>query len=222
MNDSNPPRSVGGAPKTPAEGTTVSTRRPKGYVGEGHETIGSDLLAVRDALVWMSGDKSEAAAATVCRQVLGAENAAKLDGVKAEGWYPIGWLLAMMDAIDGKIGPNGLRRMGRVLFQRSHAERAKAALHTGRDVVHAIDGLYNSANRGARIGGWKVLSFSSASAELEKTTPHHCVMEEGILAEACATVGASVMVTQRACFRQGADACIYVLVPSVIGRAWGG
>jgi hypothetical protein len=41
--------------------------------------------------------------------------------------------------------------------------------------------MYHHANRGTGIGGWKVLRFDAGYAELEKMTPHHCVMEQGIL-----------------------------------------
>lgn len=56
-----------------------------------------------------------------------------------------------------------------------------------------------------------MLTFLPGSAELEKNTPHHCVMEQGILSAALAAVGCPGIVAQRQCFRQGADTCIYTI-----------
>jgi hypothetical protein len=177
---------------------------------------------VRDALLSLSADKSDAATSTLCRQVLGSESAERIERVKAEQWYPIEWLLTMLEAVDSKVGPNGLRRLGRALFTRSHQQQAKQHFRSAREILSAFDALYHSANRGQQVGGWKVLSFDPARAELEKSTPHHCVMEEGIVLEACAAVGCRVVVSQRACFRQGADACVYVVAPATLGDpSWG-
>jgi hypothetical protein len=199
-----------------------ASRRPKGYVGLHHETIGSDLLAVRDALLSLSADKSDAATSMLCRQVLGSESAERIEQVKAEQWYPIEWLLTMLEALDSKVGPNGLRRLGRVLFARSHQEQAKRHFRSACEILSAFDTLYHNANRGQQVGGWKVLSFDRARAELEKSTPHHCVMEEGIVLEACAAMGCRVVVSQRECFRQGANVCVYVVAPVALGDpSWG-
>ncbi|MBL8683642.1 MAG: hypothetical protein JNK05_31010 [Myxococcales bacterium] len=207
---------------TPAAGSTRAARRPRGYEGLRHETLGSDILAVRDALAFLSKATSDDEIHGTCRKVLGVEAASKLEGLVADRWYPIGLLLDLMETIDTRIGHNGLRRMGRLLFQRTHAARFKEAARVARDLVYGIDGMYNHANRGTRIGGWTVRSFSSTLAELEKTTPHHCAMEEGILSEACATLGVATMVSQRECFRNGAEACVYVIMPTSVGDLrWG-
>jgi hypothetical protein len=80
--------------------------------------------------------------------------------------------------------------------------------------------MYHHANRGSGIGGWKVLRFDPGYAELEKTTPHHCVMEQGILSGALAAVKCPGIVSQKQCFRQGADACLYVVSSSFTDERW--
>jgi hypothetical protein len=194
-------------------------RRPKGYVGLHHETIGSDLLAVRRSL-----EQLIAAQATprLPAQILGAAELARLDQVSAGGWYPIAWLLDMMERIDERLGHFALLKMGRALFKLSHEERVLAQARSGRDIVNGIDAMYHAANRGERIGGWEVLSFTATRAELDNTTPHHCAMEEGLLTQALSAVGAPSVVTQEACFREGAPSCRFVILPSVTGKSWTG
>ena len=82
--------------------------------------------------------------------------------------------------------------------------------------------MYHHANRGTGIGGWKVLRFDPGYAELEKTTPHHCVMEQGILSGALAAVKCPGIVSQKQCFRQGADSCLYVISSSFTDERWFG
>jgi hypothetical protein len=188
---------------------TEPKRRPKGYVGRRHETIGSDILAITRIL-------------KMPEQVLGTDEAARLAAVEPNDWYPIEWLLELMEKLDTTIGHFGLMRMGRTLFDLSHKDRMIEVAHSARDVVYGIDGMYHHANRGIGIGGWKVLSFEPGHAELEKTTPHHCVMEQGILAGALAAVGCPGNVSQTQCFRQGADSCIFVVSSALTDARWSG
>jgi hypothetical protein len=184
------------------------SQRPKGYLGQGHETIGTDIAAVMQIL-------------PAPEQVLGADVARRLGEVKADGWYPIGTLLELVEILDEKMGHFGLVRLGRTIFKQAHEEQAKARLKSAKQLVDALDGLYRHNNRGRDIGGWKVLQFKPGYCELEKTTPHHCVMEQGILAAAFSAVGCPVAVSQKRCFRKGAETCIYAITSSVTGRAWG-
>ena len=193
----------------PAEGPTSRRRKPRGYLGKGHETIGSDILAVLQILKMPD-------------QVLGAEEVRKLSEVQMDGWYPIEWLLDLMDKVDKELGQYGLLQMGRRLFALSHEERLVQMARSAADVIYGIDGMYHHANRGSGIGGWKVMRFDPGYAELEKTTPHHCVMEQGILSAALAAVGCPGNVEQRQCFRQGADTCIYTISSSFTDARWGG
>jgi len=184
-------------------------RKPKGYLGVNHETIGSDILAVYQIL-------------KMPEQVLGQDEAQRLAAVNPEAWYPIEWLLELMDKLDRHVGHYGLMRMGRTLFKLSHQERVTQVAKCARDIIYGIDGMYHHANRGRQIGGWRVLKFDPGDAELEKTTPHHCVMEQGILAEALSAVGCPGIVSQRQCFRQGADCCIYTITSSFVDARWAG
>jgi hypothetical protein len=185
------------------------TRRPRGYVGRNHETVGADIVSVLHIL-------------KLPAQVLGEEEAARLADVKPQGWYKIDLMLDLMEKLDARIGQFGLLRMGRTIFKQSIDGVARQRLRSGRDVVEAFDHLYHSTNRGTDIGGWRVLVFEPGYAELEKTTPHHCMMEQGILLEAFALVGCPVMITQTKCFREGADCCVYALTSSVTDARWSG
>lgn len=183
------------------------TRKPRNYVGTNHQTIGSDILAIVRAL-------------PLPRQLLGAELMSRLDQVKPDGWYPISLLLEPLDVLAERVGQFGLLAVGRKLFQLSHAAAVKANATCAGDIIHGIDGMYHRANRGADIGGWQVLRFVPGEAELEKTTPHHCVMEEGILGEALTTIGVPALVQQTACFRKGAEACRYVISSAISDEKW--
>jgi hypothetical protein len=188
---------------------TPASRRPHGYVGTDHETIGSDILAVLGAL-------------RAPDAVLGAATLARVKLVESNRWYPIAWLLELMDELDRNVGRFALLRLGRKIFELSHKEQATRTARSARDIIYAFDAMYHNANRGTAIGGWKVLHFSPGRAELEKTTPHHCTMEEGILLEALAAMKVPAVVEQTACFRKGAPSCIYVATSAVVDRRWNG
>jgi len=193
-----------------ASDTLVLGRRlPRGYIGRGHETIGSDILAVQRATINPA-------------RVFSAESLARLEQVKSQGWYPIEWLLDLMDELHERLADVGLKRVGRELFRLSHAEKVRVTASAARDIVYGIDGMYRFANRGHEIGGWRVLEFGAGHAELEKTTPHHCVMEEGILSEALTCVGAPAIITQTACIRDGADACRFTIRSMITDDRWSG
>jgi hypothetical protein len=184
-------------------------RRPRGYAGTNHETIGSDILAVLHVV-------------TMPEHVLGAEMASRLRAVKPDRWYPISWLLEAMDALAAKLGHFGLVQMGRNLFRLSHEERVSQVLRSAGDVIYGLNDMYHHANRGERIGGWQVMSFLPGRAMLDKTTPHHCAMEEGIVSQALLSLGVPSLVVQRECFRKGAESCVYVVTSSITDLRWMG
>jgi hypothetical protein len=187
----------------------VERRKPRGYVGTDHVTLGSDILSVLAVL-------------KLPEQVLGKEDAARLGAVKPTAFYPVAWLLDLMETLDRDVGQYALLRMGRNLFKRSHQKRVLEAARSAKDIVHGIDGMYHFGNRGTAIGGWRVLKFEPGLAELEKTTPHHCMMEQGILTEALSVVGCPSNVEQRQCFRKGADSCVYVVSSTFTDEKWSG
>jgi hypothetical protein len=154
--------------------------------------------------------------------VLGAEDAAKLRAVDPGGWYPIQWLLDLMEKLDRQVGHYGLVRMGRTLFKLSHEKRFLTVARSARDAVYGIDGMYRFANRGKNIGGWKVLTFEPGVARLEKNTPHHCEMEQGILHGALAALGCPGMIAQERCFRRGDELCVYTITSAVTDHRWTG
>ncbi|MES1189377.1 MAG: hypothetical protein ABUL60_36510 [Myxococcales bacterium] len=187
----------------------MPVRRPRGYYGEDHTTLGSDILAVLQIL-------------KLPEQVLGKEEADRLKTIKPDQWYPIEWLLGLMEILEAHVGPYGLRQLGRKLFQMSHKERVVQVAKSARDILYGVDGMYHHANRGRGIGGWKVLKFEPGLCEIEKNTAHHCVMEEGILTEALLTIGCACNVTQIQCFQDGADTCIYRVTSAFVDKHWSG
>lgn len=185
-----------------------SIHRPRGYVGRGHETIGSDILAVLGVV-------------SMPEHALGPALHARVSSLKPDEWYPIDLLLELMDVLDRKMGANALRQMGRRLFELSHQAHVTEAGLTCAELVTGFDDIYRRANRGEDIGGWRVLSFQPGRAVMEKTTPHHCALEEGILTAALAAVGVPATVSQQACLRGGSDACTFVVTSFVTDQRWG-
>lgn len=174
-----------------------------------HETLGSDILAVLHTVKFPE-------------QVLGPVWMERLSKVQPSGWYPIAMLLELLQTLVKKGGHASLVQMGRQLFKDSHQARLTPALHSARDVVEGIDAMYHHANRGTGIGGWKVTKFQPGVAVLEKTTPHHCALEEGILHEALHTVGADSLIVQNRCMQKGDAACEFEIRSSVRDARWNG
>ena len=138
-------------------------------------------------------------AVTLPERTLGPDLAKRLGAVRADAWYPIGLLLEL-----------------------SHVEDVRANVHSAHQLLNGFDAIYKRVNRGEGIGGWKVLVIEPGHAVLEKTTPHHCKVEEGIIEEAMRTLGIRVEVSQSQCFRKGADACHFVLRSPVTDTRWTG
>ena len=170
----------------------MPVRRPRGYFGEDHTTLGSDILAVTKIL-------------KLPEQVLGKQEADRLKTIEADGWYPIEWLLGLMEILEAHVGPYGLMQLGRKQFQMSHKDRVALVAKSARDILYGIDGMYHHTNRGRGIGGWRVLKFEAGLCEIEKNTAHHCFMEHGILTEALLTVGCACNVMQTQCFLDDTD-----------------
>lgn len=182
-------------------------RKPKGYIGLNHMTRGGDLVSILKVLHTPS-------------LTLGEENHRRLSQVDPEEWYPISTLLDMLELLDKKMGPEGLRSVGWKIFSTFHAPQARQHFDNARDLLHAFDAMYHQANRGHRIGGWAVLDFRPGLAEMEKTTPHHCAMETGILEEALRMVGVKAQVEQTECFREGAAACRFRVTTNTNDGRW--
>ncbi|WP_394827393.1 hypothetical protein [Pendulispora albinea] len=155
-------------------------------------------------------------------QVLGGDEVRRLSDVRPERWYPIEWLLELMEKLDDRVGYYGLLRMGRMVFTLSHEKRVLASATSAHHIIHGLNDMYRHANRGTGIGGWKVLRFEPGHAELEKNTPHHCIMEQGILKAALAAVGAPSLVSQPTCFRRGDSVCIYTISSVIVDERWTG
>ena len=187
---------------------TRGARPPRGYVGRDHETIGSDILAVLGVV-------------SMPQHVLGPELHARISGMQPDGWYPVGTLLELLEVLDRKVGANALRQMGRRLFELSHQAHVEETQLTCAQLIGGFDGIYRRANRGGEIGGWRVLSFQPGRAVLEKTTPHHCALEEGIISAALAAVGIPATVAQQTCLRRGSDVCTFVVTSFISDGRWG-
>lgn len=182
---------------------------PKGYTGHRHETIGSDIVALYSLL-------------SMPEQVLGQERAKSLTKIVPHTWYPIETLIDLMEVLGEKIGDYGLMRMGRNLFEMSHQERVVKEAHSASDIVYGFNSMYRHANRGTGIGGWSVKAFAPGTATLQKTTPHHCKMEQGILAASLKAVGCTTNITQSRCLRQGDECCVFEITSLVVDERWMG
>ncbi len=154
--------------------------------------------------------------------VLGKELFDKVQAVDGARWYPIAMLLEPLERLDGMLGPSSLRKVGLEIFKLSHEAAFRANASSGRDIVYGIDVMYHRANRGTEIGGWRVLSFEPGAATLEKTTPHHCVMEEGILEAGFRALGIPSVIYQTRCFRKGDEVCEYRITSHIADDRWMG
>jgi hypothetical protein len=184
-------------------------RLPAGYVGTNHETIGLDVLAILKVIQMPD-------------LILGRELTESLRKIDPAKWYPMEMLYDPVELLHKKIGDSSLIRIGSELFRMTHAKAVKEHVRSARELLYGLDGLYRRANRGQNIGGWKVVSFERGKAIVEKTTPYHCVLEQGILIEALETIGVPANVEQRRCFRGGDDLCEYAITSFVKDARWNG
>jgi hypothetical protein len=183
-------------------------RVARGYEGWNHETLGSDLIATFAAVNAVDPRFSEHWMPLV-------------KTLDAQTWYPIDVLLALGFAAEERFGPELLQCIGREIFQRSHAATFRRSAATIADLAFGIDAMYRTANRGEDIGGWRVLEFADGRTLIEKTTPHPCGIEEGILGAACASLGVAARITQVRCVREGDDTCRFELCAETPSTRWG-
>jgi hypothetical protein len=181
-------------------------RRPRGYFGEDHTTLGSDILTVLKIL-------------RLPEQVLGKEESDRLKHVRPDGWYPVEQMLGLMEILEAHVGNYGLMQLGRRLFE-AHKPRILLSAKTARDILYGFDNMYHQTNRGSGIGGWQVLRFDPGFAQVENNTPHHCIVEHGMLTEALLAVGSACNVSQKRCFREGADTCIFEITSAFVDSRW--
>lgn len=174
-----------------------------------HLTIGSDITALLKTLKYPE-------------RMLGEARATQLRKLDPGSWYPIQFLLEMLEALDQKGGRASVVQMGRQLFRDSHAARVTPDFRSAGDVIFGMDAMFHHANRGTDIGGWEILKFGPGVAVMKKTTPHHCALEEGILYEALHSVGTDVLIVQQKCRRNGDPWCELELRSSVRDQRWMG
>lgn len=182
---------------------------PRGYVGIGHETIGSDVLALYHALSHPD-------------EMLGTATSARIRGLDPNGWYPVAEIVEPLELLAAKLGAAGLRKVGRKLFELSHEDRVRGVITSAAAIVYGLDDMYRAANRGQDIGGWKVLMFEPGEARLESTTPHHCALEDGIVGAAMKMIGVPAIIEQSYCVRRGQDHCQFVITSDVTDARWTG
>lgn len=179
------------------------------YENATHETRGSDLLAVLGVV-------------KLPEQILGPVWVERLRSLQPDGWYPIVMLLELLETLAKRGGTASLVQMGRQLFRDSHQARVTPDFKSAGDVIFGMDAMYHHANRGQNIGGWKVTKFKPGVAVLEKTTPHLCALEEGILLEALHTIGAESLIIQSKCRTRGDTLCEFEIRSSVRDDRWMG
>jgi hypothetical protein len=182
---------------------------PRGYGGREHITLGSDILAVLDTI-------------SNPEIMLGQELFERLSKMENRAWYPIKDLLDLLELVSQRTGRATLIKMGRQLFKNTHATRIKDRSVCAGDMLFGIHDMYHHANRGFDIGGWTVLHFSPGRALIEKTTPHHCGLEEGIVLESLSSIGAESLLVQKQCVREKAESCIFELLSPTKDALWMG
>ena len=184
-------------------------RLPRGYKSSNHETIGADLLSLVDAIL-------------MPEQILGKELTQRLRMASPKGWYPVADVLDPLEQLNRKLSPDSLRRVGQTIFRNGPEAEFRRRVFSARDFFHSMDHLYHVANRGSDIGHWTVVSFDEDSAVLEKTTPHHCIMEEGIIAAGLRVLNVPAVIYQTSCFRAGAESCRFVVTSHLCSSRWSG
>lgn len=182
--------------------------KPRGYSGKRHEVLGAEILALLRIL--RSGDSA-----------LG-EDADRLRELDRGDFYPVEVLLRVSEVLDETLGKFGLVRAGRNIFDALYKDTVAAGWTSARDVIHGMDALYNYSNRGIGIGGFQVKSFELGRATLVKTSPQHCLVDEGILGGALSAAGCPATITQTECIRHGGSACTFVITSAFIDRRWNG
>ncbi len=178
-------------------------------MGQAHQTVGSDILAISRAL-------------SLTEHLLGAELASRVVNVKPDQWYPIHLLLDALMLVESKSGPVVLRQVGRKLFESTHAQRVIPQVKSAADLIFSLDEMYHQANRGDDIGGWEVHSFQPGRAVLFNSTPHPCPLEEGILTQAFSSCSLPVFVNHTQCRRRGDSRCQYDLASVLHDERWHG
>jgi hypothetical protein len=180
---------------------------PRGYYGDDHTILGSDILAGLKIL-------------KLPDQVLGPLELERMARVKPDGWYPVKWLMDLTEVLEAHVGRYGLMQMGRRVFEMSHKQRVSTQLKNAKELLYALDGMYHNSNRGRGIGGFQVLRFEPGVAEIEKNTPQHCLVDQGMLTEALLGMGCACNVSQIRCFREGADTCVYEITSAFVDKRW--
>jgi hypothetical protein len=178
-------------------------------LGEDHTTLGSHILTVSKIL-------------KMPEQVLGPIEFERLKRVEPNGWYPVEWLLGLTEILEAHVGRYGLMQLGRKLFESVHKERVLQVAKSAKDILYGLDAIYRHGNRGRGIGGWQVSKFGAGFAELEKNTPLHCLMDQGLLTEALLSVGSACNVSQKRCFLDGADVCVFEVTTAFVDQRWSG
>jgi hypothetical protein len=158
-----------------------------------HEILGSDALAVLQVV-------------SLPEQTLGGPLHQRLKEVRPDGWYPVSLLTEVLETLFVRVGPNGLRQMGRKLFAATHESFVKANIASAYQLLSSFDDVYRKANRGTAIGGWKLLDFSAGKAVIEKTTPHICLVERALRSPGSIVLGYRPPFVRRSVFEKGLTA----------------
>jgi hypothetical protein len=175
----------------------------------GHETLGSTIRALVDAL-------------PVPDLLLGADEVAALRTLPPESWCPVSTHVRLVQRVRAQLGDAVIRSIGATIFAATQEGAVRAARPSVRTVVFGFDRLYRSTNRGPDIGSWQVARFSAGDALLQKTTPHDCVLDEGFLEAMFRTLQVPVVIYQESCVRNGADRCDFRLASHVVDARWTG
>ncbi len=174
-----------------------------------HEMLGAAVRALLDAVL-------------LPEQLLGQQATEQLRGLDLEAWYPGELQMSLVRKLHALLGDASLRQVGWSMFAVLHDAEVRRRRPPVHQLLAGLDVLYRRVNRGTHIGGWELTAFGAGSARLAKTTPHDCIMEEGIVEGAFRAVGIPVVIRQPSCVRQGAARCELLITSSVVDRRWTG
>src|SRR5215831_6946133 len=74
--------------------------------------------------------------------VLGADLVENLEKVDEDSWYPFSWFSEIVGRLERKMGPGGMRKLGRTFFAVAFEPELRGRAQSARDVLYGFDAMY--------------------------------------------------------------------------------
>lgn len=126
-------------------------------------------------------------------------------------FYPLADYLDLVDFLEDTLSDrNRFLELGRVLGRAVIQDYFSGMdLDSVNAAIGAVQAAHEACCRPAQ-GGFEVLRETKRSVDVRYTAPYNCLLQEGLFLEIAAAYGGRVpFVQQKACRRDGDDACIY-------------